>query len=143
MKRELWETMIATFMNNIQIQIDRVHIRYEDSVSVPGLTISAGMCLQSLVAETTNSKWKQSEINGKAATIFKLVRFSKFSLYCLCGDKLEIGKHNSNNWRLAMRDILETVIQGNYNDNGKYFIIFCSLLLFKFPCYSNVTAPIW
>ena len=36
LKRELWETMIATFMNNIQIQIDRVHIRYEDSISVPG-----------------------------------------------------------------------------------------------------------
>ena len=39
LKRELWETMIATFMNNIQVHIERVHIRYEDRVSVPGLTI--------------------------------------------------------------------------------------------------------
>ena len=122
MKRELWETMIATFMNNIQIQIERIHIRYEDSNSVPGITISGGLCLQSLIAETTNSKWKETDINGKAATIYKLVKFSKFSLYCLCGDKVEVGRQSNNNWRLAMRDILETVMQGNYNENGEIFI---------------------
>ena len=105
--------MIATFMNNIQIQIERIHIRYEDSNSVPGITISGGLCLQSLIAETTNSKWKETDINGKAATIYKLVKFSKFSLYCLCGDKVEVGRQSNNNWRLAMRDILETVMQGN------------------------------
>ena len=122
MKRELWETMIATFMNNIQIQIERIHIRYEDSNSVPGITISGGLCLQSLIAETTNSKWKETDINGKAATIYKLVKFSKFSLYCLCGDKVEVGRQSNNNWRLAMRDILETVMQGNYNENGEIFM---------------------
>ena len=42
----------------------------------------------------------------------------RFSLYSCCGDKVEVGKQNSNNWRLAMRDILETVIQGNYNDHA-------------------------
>ena len=119
LKRELWETMIATFMNNIQIQIERVHIRYEDSVSIPGFTLSAGLCLQSLVAETTNSRWKESQINGKAPTIYKLVKFSKFSLYCVWDDKVEVGKQQNHNWRLAMRDILETVIQGNFNDKGK------------------------
>ena len=46
LKRELWETMIATFMNNIQLQIHRVHIRFEDSTTIPGTTISAGLCLQ-------------------------------------------------------------------------------------------------
>ena len=46
LKRELWETMIATFMNNIQLQIHRVHIRFEDSSAIPGKTISAGLCLQ-------------------------------------------------------------------------------------------------
>ena len=106
--------MVATFMNNVQLQIERVHIRYEDVTSVPGLIISGGLCLQSLTAETTNSKWKETEINGKASTIFKLVKFSKFSLYCVCDDKVEVGKQNNNNGRLAMRDILETVSQGNY-----------------------------
>ena len=106
--------MVATFMNNVQLQIERVHIRYEDVTSVPGMIISGGLCLQSLTAETTNSKWKETEINGKASTIFKLVKFSKFSLYCVCDDKVEVGKQNNNNWRLAMRDILETVSQGNY-----------------------------
>ena len=137
--------MIATFMNNIQIQIDRIHIRYEDSNSVPGITISGGLCLQSLTAETTNSKWKETDINGKAATIYKLVKFSKFSLYCVCGDKVEVGKQSNNNWRLAMRDILETVIQGNYRDNGELISrlhIRPIIILFKFNS-SNVVAPLW
>ena len=120
MKTELWETMVATFMNNIQLQIERVHLRYEDSVSIPGTTFSAGFCLQSLIAETTNSKWKETQINGKASTIYKLVRFNKCSGYCNPEDKTQVGGHGKTSWRLAMRDILETVIQGNSMDHGEY-----------------------
>ena len=50
-------------------------VRYEDAISCPGVTISGGLVLASLTAETTNSKWKEMDINGKAATIFKLVKF--------------------------------------------------------------------
>ena len=52
-------------------------VRYEDAISCPGVTISGGLVLASLTAETTNSKWKETDINGKAATIFKLVKFSR------------------------------------------------------------------
>ena len=119
MKTELWETMVATFMNNIQLQIERVHVRYEDSASIPGLTISAGFCLHSLLAETTNSKWKETQINGKAKTIYKLIKFNKFSVYWNSRDKVEVGGESGGNWRLAMRDILETAVQGNNKEHGK------------------------
>ena len=119
MKTELWETMVATFMNNIQLQIERVHVRYEDSVSIPGLTVSAGFCLHSLVAETTNSKWKETQINGKAKTIYKLIRFNKFSLYWNYRDTVQVGGQGNTNWRLAMRDILETAVQGNNKEHGE------------------------
>lgn len=120
MKTELWETMVATFMNNIQLQIERVHIRYEDSVSIPGFTVSAGFCLRSLIAETTNSKWKETQINGKAKTIFKLVRFNQFSVYCNWNDKVLVGREGKagSNWRLAMRDLMETATQGNNKEHG-------------------------
>ena len=91
--------------------IVRVHLRYEDNTALPGTTISAGLCLQSLVAETTNSKWKETQINGKAKTIFKLVRFSKFSLYWNAEDPHKVGEQGATNWRLSMRDILESTCQ--------------------------------
>ena len=70
------------------------------------------MIVTMIMIMINNSKWRETaEINGKAATIFKLVRFSSFSLYCVSGDKVEVGQQRSSNWRLAMRDILETVIQ--------------------------------
>ena len=84
--------MVATFMNNIQLQIERVHVRYEDSESIPGLPVSAGFCLHSLVAETTNSKWKETQINGKAKTIYKLIRFNKFSVYWNSRDNRQGGE---------------------------------------------------
>ena len=71
------------------------------------------------MAETTNSKWKETQINGKAKTIYKLVSFSKFSLYWNDDDRLQVGTQGSTNWRLAMRDILETAIQGNNTDHGR------------------------
>ena len=93
----------------------RVHIRYEDCTALSGTTISAGLCLQSLVAETTNSKWKETQINGKAKTIFKLLRFSKFSLYWNADDRHNVGEQGATNWRLAMRDILESACQVVYH----------------------------
>ena len=88
-----------------------MHIRYEDGTALPGTTISAGLCLQSLVAETTNSKWKETQINGKAKTIFKLLRFTKFSLYWNADDRHSVGEQGATNWRLSMRDILESTCQ--------------------------------
>ena len=97
--------------------VARVHIRYEDGTALPGTTISAGLCLQSLVAETTNSKWKETQINGKAKTIFKLLRFTKFSLYWNADDRHSVGEQGATNWRLAMRDILESACQGTNMDS--------------------------
>ena len=76
-------------------------------------------CLQSLVAETTNNKWRETQINGKAKTIYKLVRFSKFSLYWQPEDEVQVGEQGNTNWRLAMRDILEAAIQGRNSEQGK------------------------
>ena len=95
-----------------------MHIRYEDCTALPGTTISAGLCLQSLIAETTNSKWKETQINGKAKTIFKLLRFSKFSLYWNAEDRHNVGEQGATNWRLAMRDILESACQGANMDSA-------------------------
>ncbi|XP_023343767.1 vacuolar protein sorting-associated protein 13A [Eurytemora carolleeae] len=108
LKRELWETMIATFMNNVQVFIDRVHIRYEDNISIPGRFISCGICLESLAAETTNSKWKSCEINGNSKSIFKLVRFEKFCCYWNPSESSGvIAAKSGSSWRVKMREIME------------------------------------
>jgi hypothetical protein len=73
------------------------------------------------MAETTNGKWKETQINGKAKTIFKLVRFSKFSLYWSPGEVRgqEPGAQGSREWRLAMRDVLEAAMQGDNPEHGE------------------------
>ena len=95
-------------------------------------------CPQSLVAETTNAKWRETQINGKAKTIYKLVRFSKFSLYWHPEDEVQVGEQGNTNWRLAMRDILEATIQGRNSEQGK------TLGSLEGPAHQNFSLqPCW
>ena len=36
----LWESLITKVINNLQITIKNIHVRYEDNVSVPGVSRS-------------------------------------------------------------------------------------------------------
>lgn len=47
------ENLITTIMNNLQVFIHNIHIRYEDS-SMRDIPLACGICLQSISIETTN-----------------------------------------------------------------------------------------
>ena len=44
-------SLIGTVVENLQIEINSVHIRYEDDTSVPGRPFAAGFYLESLAAQ--------------------------------------------------------------------------------------------
>lgn len=48
------ETLITTVMNNLQIYIRGVHIRFEDSLTNIDSPRALGLCIQSISLETTN-----------------------------------------------------------------------------------------
>lgn len=47
------EYLIANMVNNLQLVINNVHLRYEDSVST-NKCLAAGICIGSITAENTN-----------------------------------------------------------------------------------------
>lgn len=49
-----FETLITTVMNNLQIYIKGVHIRFEDSMTNIDSPRAFGLCIQSISLETTN-----------------------------------------------------------------------------------------
>ncbi|GFY47902.1 vacuolar protein sorting-associated protein 13 [Trichonephila inaurata madagascariensis] len=53
------------------VSLQNVHIRYEDSVSTSG-PLACGLVLQNLTAVTTNSKWKATQIDADARSLFKV-----------------------------------------------------------------------
>nr|XP_034335213.1 vacuolar protein sorting-associated protein 13A isoform X3 [Crassostrea gigas] len=77
----LFEKIGKYILNNIQIKISNVHVRYEDIVSNPGKPFAAGGILGGLYVFTTNDRWEEVELDSSAKILHKLGRISDFSLY--------------------------------------------------------------
>nr|XP_018900199.1 PREDICTED: vacuolar protein sorting-associated protein 13A-like isoform X1 [Bemisia tabaci] len=76
------ENLITTIMNNLQISIHNVHVRYEDSGSSIEYPLAVGICLQSFSIQTTNSKWKPTVPDSQSSAVYQLIRIESFSVYC-------------------------------------------------------------
>ncbi|GIY87393.1 vacuolar protein sorting-associated protein 13 [Caerostris extrusa] len=68
--RGFMENLATTIVNNVQVSLQNVHIRYEDSVSTNG-PLACGLVLQNLTAVTTNSKWKATQIDADARSLLR------------------------------------------------------------------------
>ncbi|CAG9562322.1 unnamed protein product [Danaus chrysippus] len=79
--QNFFENLFTAIVNNLQIYIRNVHVRYEDSISSKDGPLACGLCLQSLSIETTNSKWKSSTTPANASTVYQMMRIESLSLY--------------------------------------------------------------
>ncbi|XP_063534918.1 intermembrane lipid transfer protein VPS13A-like [Cydia strobilella] len=79
--QNFFETLFTAIVNNLQIYIRNVHVRYEDSISSKDGPLACGLCLQGLSIETTNSKWKPSVTPANASTVYQMMRIESLSLY--------------------------------------------------------------
>ncbi|KAG6890404.1 hypothetical protein C0995_008758 [Termitomyces sp. Mi166 len=77
----LWESLIAKVINNLQITVKNIHIRYEDNLSVPGHPFAAGVTLSGFTAVSVNENWKPAFIESTAGAIHKLANLESLALY--------------------------------------------------------------
>ncbi|KAI0033184.1 hypothetical protein K488DRAFT_78064 [Vararia minispora EC-137] len=68
----LLASIIAKILNNLQVTIKNIHIRYEDSLSVAGHPFAVGITLASLSAISVDNKWQPAFIESSAGTIHKV-----------------------------------------------------------------------
>ncbi|KAI7863890.1 hypothetical protein BDF14DRAFT_1998124 [Spinellus fusiger] len=68
-------------IDNLQLSINNIHIRYEDSVSDQGHLFAAGMTLKELSAVSTNGEWTPTFISEMTNTIHKLTTLNSLSVY--------------------------------------------------------------
>jgi len=73
--------LTTTIIDNVQIQVKNVHIRYEDAVSDPGHPFAAGLTLQELSAVSTDENWRPTWIQSTSATTHKLATLGSLALY--------------------------------------------------------------
>ncbi|CAD6197785.1 unnamed protein product [Caenorhabditis auriculariae] len=76
-------SLISTVLNNIQLILNNVHIRYEDdSTLTGGVPFNVGIRIQKMTMQTTNAHWKPGFVESRdGVNVFKKLELSGFSIY--------------------------------------------------------------
>ncbi|KAL1297408.1 hypothetical protein AAFC00_004942 [Neodothiora populina] len=74
-------SLVTAIVDNLQISVKNVHIRYEDSISAPGHPFAAGLTLSELSAVSTDENWKPTFIQTASATTHKLATLGALAVY--------------------------------------------------------------
>ncbi|TFY80723.1 hypothetical protein EWM64_g3289 [Hericium alpestre] len=77
----LLESLIAKIVNNLQITIKNIHIRYEDKLSVPDHPFAAGITLAGFSAVSVDENWMPAFIESTAGSINKLSKLESLAVY--------------------------------------------------------------
>jgi vacuolar protein sorting-associated protein 13A/C len=73
--------LTTTIIDNVQISVKNVHIRYEDALSDPGHPFAAGLTLQELSAVSTDENWRPTWIQSTSGTTHKLATLGSLAVY--------------------------------------------------------------
>ncbi|KAI0756975.1 vacuolar protein sorting-associated protein 13 [Daedaleopsis nitida] len=74
-------SLVTKIINNLQVTVKNIHIRYEDKLSVPGHPFAAGITLASFTAVSVNETWQPAFIDSKAGSVHKLARLESLAVY--------------------------------------------------------------
>ncbi|KAF9453814.1 vacuolar protein sorting-associated protein 13 [Macrolepiota fuliginosa MF-IS2] len=77
----LWQSLLNKIINNVQVTVKNIHIRYEDKYSVPGHPFAGGLTLASFSAVSVNERWEPAFIESMAGSIHKLSKLESLALY--------------------------------------------------------------
>ncbi|KAI8995643.1 vacuolar protein sorting-associated protein 13 [Trametes punicea] len=74
-------SLVTKIINNLQVTVRNIHIRYEDKLSVPGHPFAAGATLAGFTAFSVNEQWQPAFIDSKAGVVHKLARLESLAVY--------------------------------------------------------------
>jgi vacuolar protein sorting-associated protein 13A/C len=106
------QRLTAKILDNLEVVIKNIHFRYEDSVTIPGVTFAAGITLDQFSIQTTNDMWVESFIARDAAkkkdiAINKLAKIDNISIYWNTSSPM-ISILHPDIWEAAMLSMIYT-----------------------------------
>ncbi|VDB89351.1 Bgt-5295 [Blumeria graminis f. sp. tritici] len=75
------ESLVNKIVDNLQITVKNIHIRYEDSISAPGHPFAIGVTLQEFSAISTDGDWKPTYIQDSMGPTHKLATLGALAIY--------------------------------------------------------------
>lgn len=99
------QQLTTKILGNIEVTLTNVHIRYEDSTTIPGKTFSAGVTIESISLVTTDDRWVEKfvdEVKQLDESVHKLGRMVNLGIYwsTACDRLQSLG---AEDWERAMQ----------------------------------------
>lgn len=74
-------SLTTAIIDNLQVTVKNIHVRYEDSISDPGHPFAAGLTLGELSAYSTNEHWAPTFIQSTSGSTHKLAKLGALAIY--------------------------------------------------------------
>lgn len=74
-------SLTTAIIDNLQVTVKNIHVRYEDSISAPGHPFAAGLTLKNFSAVSTDGNWKPTFIQGTSGSTHKLAKLDALAIY--------------------------------------------------------------
>lgn len=75
------DSLVTKIVDNLQITVKNIHVRYEDSISAPGHPFALGLTLQEFSAISTDGEWKPTYIQDTVGPTHKLATLGALAVY--------------------------------------------------------------
>ncbi|PNH66081.1 hypothetical protein VD0001_g8276 [Verticillium dahliae] len=75
------QSLVTKIVDNLQVTIKNIHVRYEDSISTPGHPFALGVTLQEFSAVSTNGEWTPTFIQDSTKSTHKLAKLGALAVY--------------------------------------------------------------
>ncbi|KAK8134964.1 vacuolar protein sorting-associated protein 13 [Apiospora sp. TS-2023a] len=119
------ESLVTKIVDNLQVTVKNIHVRYEDSISAPGHPFALGITLEEFSAVSTDGEWKPTFIQNSNKTTHKLAKLGALAVYWntdteLFGSGREVaGKGEAELNHDKMVECFKGMIGGADNKNTK------------------------
>ncbi|KAI1201596.1 hypothetical protein F5X97DRAFT_25784 [Nemania serpens] len=75
------ESLVTKIVDNVQVTVKNIHLRYEDSISAPGHPFALGITLEEFSAVSTSGQWEPTFIQNASKTTHKLATLAALAVY--------------------------------------------------------------
>ncbi|KAL6852521.1 Vacuolar protein sorting-associated protein 13 [Amphichorda felina] len=75
------QSLVTKIVDNLQVTVKNIHVRYEDSISAPGHPFALGLTLEEFSAVSTDGEWKPTFIQVSGDTTNKLATLGALAVY--------------------------------------------------------------
>ncbi|KJZ79741.1 hypothetical protein HIM_01210 [Hirsutella minnesotensis 3608] len=75
------QSLVTKIVDNLQVTVKNIHVRYEDSISAPGHPFALGVTLEEFSAVSTDGQWTPTFIQHSTSVTHKLATLEALAVY--------------------------------------------------------------